>query len=42
MQDEILKYAKAMILEANKGAGVTKGVDVDDFRAVMTKAGVFQ
>ena len=36
--DDVLK---AMILEANGGAGVTKGVDAEQFRAIMTRAGIF-
>ena len=39
ISDEILRN---MILEANGGAGVNRGVGVDDFQAVMTRAGVFQ
>lgn len=38
VSDEMLKN---MILEANGGAGVTKGVAAEDFEAVMTRAGVF-
>lgn len=30
-----------MILEANGGAGISKGVGVEDFEAVMRRAGVF-
>jgi Ca2+-binding EF-hand superfamily protein len=37
--DDLLKH---MILEANGGTGVNKGVGVDDFREVMMRAGVFQ
>jgi Ca2+-binding EF-hand superfamily protein len=39
VSDDVLK---AMILEANGGKGVTSGVNVEDFRAIMTRAGVFQ
>ena len=39
VSDDVLK---AMILEANGGKGIGKGVDVEDFRAIMTRAGVFQ
>ncbi|KAL6248587.1 hypothetical protein RBB50_004842 [Rhinocladiella similis] len=38
VSDDILK---AMILEANGGQGIGRGVNVEDFRAVMTRAGVF-
>jgi hydroxyacylglutathione hydrolase len=37
--DELLRH---MILEANGGTGVNKGVGVEDFRGVMMRAGVFQ
>lgn len=37
--DDLLKY---MILEANGGKGVNRGVGVEDFRGVMVRAGVFQ
>ncbi|RMZ84754.1 hypothetical protein DV737_g1010, partial [Chaetothyriales sp. CBS 132003] len=37
--DDVLK---AMILEANGGQGVARGVDVQHFREVMVRAGVFQ
>jgi hypothetical protein len=37
--DDVLK---AMILEANGGRGVGRGVNVEDFRGVLTRAGVFQ
>lgn len=30
-----------MILEANGGAGVSKGVALGDFESIMTRAGVF-
>jgi hydroxyacylglutathione hydrolase len=30
-----------MILEANGGAGVNQGVDMDDFEGIMTRAGIF-
>lgn len=36
--DDVLK---AMILEANDGAGVGQGVDMEQFQKVMIKAGVF-
>ena len=39
VSDDVLK---AMILEANGGKGVGRGVNLEDFRAVMTRAGVFQ
>jgi len=39
VSDEILRN---MILEANGGAGVNRGVGLEDFKAVMTRAGVFQ
>lgn len=39
VSDDVLK---AMILEANGGQGIGKGVNLEDFRAVMTRAGVFQ
>lgn len=39
ISDEILRN---MILEANGGAGVSRGVGIDDFHAVMVRAGVFQ
>ena len=39
ISDEILRN---MILEANGGAGVNRGVGMDDFYAVMVRAGVFQ
>ena len=37
--DELLRH---MILEANGGTGVNKGVGVEDFKGVMMRAGVFQ
>lgn len=37
--EEVLK---AMVLEANGGQGVGKGVRVEDFKQVMTRAGVFK
>ena len=37
--DDVLR---AMILEANGGKGVTRGVDREGFREVMTRAGVFK
>lgn len=39
VSDDVLK---AMILEANGGKGVGKGVNIEDFQAIMTRAGVFQ
>lgn len=39
VSDDVLK---AMLLEANGSQGVQKGVNVEDFRAIMTRAGVFQ
>ena len=39
ISDEILRN---MILEANGGAGVNRGVGIEDFQGVMTRAGVFQ
>jgi len=39
VSDDVLK---AMILEANGGSGISRGVGIDDFRAIMTRAGVFQ
>ena len=38
VSDEMLRN---MILEANGGAGLSKGVAVEDFMSVMTRAGVF-
>lgn len=38
VSDEMLRN---MILEANGGAGVSRGVGLDDFHNVMTRAGVF-
>lgn len=38
VSDEMLR---GMILEANGGAGVNKGVGLDDFEGVMRRAGVF-
>ncbi|KAJ9634477.1 hypothetical protein H2204_006302 [Knufia peltigerae] len=38
VSDDVLK---AMILEANGGQGIGRGVNVEDFRAVMNRAGVF-
>ncbi len=37
--DDVLR---AMILEANGGAGVNSGVDKEGFREVMMRAGVFK
>ncbi|EXJ83996.1 hypothetical protein A1O3_04663 [Capronia epimyces CBS 606.96] len=39
VSDDVLK---AMILEANGGTGVGQGVNMEDFRAIMTRAGVFR
>ncbi|KIW33161.1 uncharacterized protein PV07_00032 [Cladophialophora immunda] len=39
VDDDVLK---AMILEANGGKGVGRGVNMDEFQAIMTRAGVFQ
>lgn len=39
VSDDVLK---AMILEANGGSGISRGVSVEDFRGIMTRAGVFQ
>ncbi|OCT45426.1 Centrin-1 [Cladophialophora carrionii] len=39
VSDDVLR---AMILEANGGKGVGSGVNMEDFRAVMTRARVFQ
>lgn len=39
VSDDVLK---AMILEANGGAGVSTGVDIEAFQAILTRAGVFQ
>jgi hydroxyacylglutathione hydrolase len=39
VSDEMLRN---MILEANGGAGLTRGVAVGDFESVMVRAGVFQ
>lgn len=36
--DDVLK---AMVLEANGGAGIGQGINVEQFREVMTRAGVF-
>jgi len=38
VSDEMLRN---MILEANGGAGVNRGVGMDDFQGVMTRAGIF-
>jgi hydroxyacylglutathione hydrolase len=38
VSDEMLRN---MILEANGGAGVNRGVGMEDFHGVMTRAGVF-
>lgn len=39
VSDDMLRN---MILEANGGAGLTKGVAIEDFKSVMIRAGVFQ
>ncbi|KEF53584.1 uncharacterized protein A1O9_10559 [Exophiala aquamarina CBS 119918] len=39
VSDDVLK---AMILEANGGTGISSGVSIEDFRGIMTRAGVFQ
>jgi Ca2+-binding EF-hand superfamily protein len=39
VSDEMLRN---MILEANGGAGLSRGVEVEDFERVMFRAGVFQ
>ena len=39
ISDELLRD---MILEANGGAGVNRGVRMDDFQGIMTRAGMFQ
>lgn len=38
VSDEMLRN---MILEANGGAGVSRGVSLEDFHNVMTRAGIF-
>lgn len=38
VSDDVLK---AMILEANGGKGIGRGVTMEDFRAIMIRAGVF-
>lgn len=38
VSDDVLK---AMILEANGGSGIGTGVDMDQFREVMSRAGIF-
>ena len=38
VSDEMLRN---MILEANGGAGVNRGVGMQDFQGVMTRAGIF-
>lgn len=38
VSDDVLK---AMILEANGGKGIGTGVTMEDFRAIMIRAGVF-
>jgi Ca2+-binding EF-hand superfamily protein len=39
VSDDVLR---AMILEANGGKGVGSGVNMEDFQAVLTRAGVFK
>ena len=39
VSDDVLK---AMILEANGAKGVGAGVSIEEFRGIMTRAGVFQ
>ncbi|EXJ65906.1 uncharacterized protein A1O5_10882 [Cladophialophora psammophila CBS 110553] len=39
VDDDVLK---TMILEANGGKGVGRGVNMEEFQAIMTRAGVFQ
>ncbi len=39
VEDELLRD---MILEANGGAGVGRGVEKDEFEAVMRRAGVWR
>ncbi|KAJ9604197.1 hypothetical protein H2200_011031 [Cladophialophora chaetospira] len=39
ISDDVLK---AMILEANGGKGVGSGVSMEEFRGILTRAGVFQ
>lgn len=39
VSDDVLK---AMILEANGGRGVGSGVSMEDFQAILTRAGVFK
>lgn len=38
VSDEMLRN---MVLEANGGAGLHKGVGMEDFEGVMTRAGIF-
>lgn len=38
VSDDVLR---AMILEANGGTGIGQGVNMEQFREVMTRAGVF-
>jgi Ca2+-binding EF-hand superfamily protein len=38
VSDDVLK---AMILEANGGKGIGAGVSMEDFKEIMTRAGVF-
>lgn len=38
VSDDVLK---AMILEANNGGGIVQGVNMEQFKEVMTRAGVF-
>ena len=39
VSDDVLK---SMILEANGGSGVGRGVDVEEFESIMKRAGVFR
>ena len=41
-QDVSEEMLRAMVLEANGGAGVGRGVGIDDFESIMRRAGVFQ
>ncbi|OAP62576.1 calmodulin [Fonsecaea erecta] len=40
-EDDDVEVLKAMILEANGGKGVNRGVNIDEFQSIMTRAGVF-
>lgn len=39
VSDDVLK---SMLLEANGGSGIGRGVNIEDFEGVMRRAGVFQ